>query len=86
MKKPLRASVTTYLNVEMAATEEMLKVALDTRPDAVSLVPESANEITTEGGLDVARRFIDRVTIPAVRTVWNSADRLAMGFRRVAAI
>lgn len=49
----LRASVTTYLNLEMAATEDMLKVALETRPDAVSLVPENANEITTEGGLDV---------------------------------
>jgi pyridoxine 5-phosphate synthase len=49
----LRASVTTYLNLEMAATEEMLKVALETRPDAVSLVAETPDEITTEGGLDV---------------------------------
>ncbi len=49
----LRASVTTYLNLEMAATEEMLKIALDARADAVSLVAENANEITTEGGLDV---------------------------------
>lgn len=50
----LRDVVTTYLNVEMAATEEMVSIALKTRPDAVSLVPESPNEITTEGGLDVA--------------------------------
>lgn len=49
----LRASITTYLNLEMAATEEMLKIALDARPDAVSLVAENPNEITTEGGLDV---------------------------------
>src|SRR5918997_2722300 len=49
----LRQSVTTYLNVEMAATEEMLKIALDTLPDAVTLVVENPNEITTEGGLDV---------------------------------
>lgn len=49
----LRNSVTTYLNLEMAATEEMLNVALHVRPDAVSLVPETPNEITTEGGLDV---------------------------------
>src|SRR5207244_9382671 len=49
----LRESVTTYLNLEMAATEEMLKVVLDTRPDAVTLVAENPNEITTEGGLDV---------------------------------
>lgn len=49
----LRQSVTTYLNVEMAATEEMIKVAFDTRPDAVTLVAENPNEITTEGGLNV---------------------------------
>ena len=51
--KLLRSSVTTYLNLEMAATEEMLKIALDTKPDAVSLVAEKPDEITTEGGLDV---------------------------------
>jgi len=49
----LRDVVTTYLNVEMAATDEMVAIALRTKPDAVSLVPESPNEITTEGGLDV---------------------------------
>ena len=49
----LRKSVTTYLNLEMAATEEMLDIALAAKPDAVSLVAEKANEITTEGGLDV---------------------------------
>ena len=49
----LRNSVTTYLNVEMAATEEMLKIALQIKPDAVTLVAETPDEITTEGGLDV---------------------------------
>ena len=49
----LRQAVATYLNVEMAATEEMMKIAIDVKPDAVSLVPESPNEITTEGGLNV---------------------------------
>ena len=49
----LRKSVTTYLNLEMAATEEMLNIALAAKPDAVSLVAENPNEITTEGGLDV---------------------------------
>ena len=64
----LRASVMTYLNMEMAATEEMLKVALETRPDAVSLVPESANEITTEGGLDVIGNIaIVRATVGRLR-------------------
>ncbi len=53
----LREVVTTYLNVEMAATEEMLSIALKTKPDAVSLVPESPNEITTEGGLNVIGNF-----------------------------
>jgi pyridoxine 5-phosphate synthase len=49
----LRKSVTTYLNLEMAATEEMLKIALEWKPDAVTLVAEKPNEITTEGGLNV---------------------------------
>src|SRR5688572_19330655 len=53
----LRDVVTTYLNVEMAATDEMVSIALRTKPDAVSLVPESPNEITTEGGLDVIANF-----------------------------
>ncbi|NNE67395.1 MAG: pyridoxine 5'-phosphate synthase [Pyrinomonadaceae bacterium] len=51
----LRECVTTYLNVEMATTEEMLEIALETMPDAISLVPEKPEEITTEGGLDVIR-------------------------------
>jgi pyridoxine 5-phosphate synthase len=41
----------------MAATDEMLSIALKTKPDAVSLVPESPNEITTEGGLNVIQNF-----------------------------
>src|ERR1041385_2419174 len=49
----LRESVTTYLNLEMAATEEMLGIALKAKPDAVTLVAEKPDEITTEGGLDV---------------------------------
>lgn len=53
----LRDVVSTYLNVEMAATDEMTAIALKTKPDAVSLVPENANEITTEGGLDVIGNF-----------------------------
>ena len=49
----LRPVVTTYLNVEMAATEEMIKIAVEVHPDAVTLVAENPREITTEGGLDV---------------------------------
>lgn len=64
----LRSSVTTYLNVEMAATEEMLKIVLDTKPDAVSLVAEKPDEITTEGGLDVkANIAIVRATVAKLR-------------------
>jgi len=53
----LRDVVTTYLNVEMAATDEMIAIAERTRPDAVSMVPENPNEVTTEGGLDVIGNF-----------------------------
>src|SRR6478672_11933047 len=41
----LKGAVTTYLNVEMAATDEMIGIATRIKPDAVSLVPESPNEI-----------------------------------------
>jgi pyridoxine 5-phosphate synthase len=50
----LRETVTTRLNLEMAATAEMVRVALELRPDQVTLVPEKKSEITTEGGLNVA--------------------------------
>jgi pyridoxine 5-phosphate synthase len=50
----LRATVSTHLNLEMAATEEMVKIALEIQPDYVTLVPERREEITTEGGLDIA--------------------------------
>lgn len=50
----LRQTVRTHLNLEMAATDEMVAIALDVRPDYVTLVPERREEVTTEGGLDVA--------------------------------
>jgi len=50
----LRQTVRTKLNLEMAATADMLKVALEVKPDVVSLVPERPAELTTEGGLNVA--------------------------------
>lgn len=53
----LRDVVTTYLNVEMATSDAMIKIAVEKKPDAVSLVPENPNEVTTEGGLDVAGNF-----------------------------
>jgi pyridoxine 5-phosphate synthase len=48
-----RQSIKTKLNIEMAATEEMKCIALDVKPDVVSLVPERDEELTTEGGLNV---------------------------------
>lgn len=50
----LRQTVQTHLNLEMAPTEEMVAIALEIRPTYVTLVPERRQEVTTEGGLDVA--------------------------------
>ena len=52
-----RQVVRTKLNLEMAATEEMQRIALDVRPDIVTLVPEKREELTTEGGLEVFARM-----------------------------
>ena len=52
----LKAQLNIPLNFEMAATPEMQRIALDTKPHAVCLVPEKREERTTEGGLEVARQ------------------------------
>jgi pyridoxine 5-phosphate synthase len=52
----LREMVPIELNLEMAATKEMLGIAARTKPDLVTLVPEKRQELTTEGGLDVFTR------------------------------
>ena len=63
----LTSAVRTVLNLEMACTEEMLRIAERLRPYQVTLVPERREEITTEGGLDVTReqdalrRAIERI-------------------------
>jgi pyridoxine 5-phosphate synthase len=49
----MRKTVATRLNLEMAATQEMVKIAYETKPDVATLVPERREELTTEGGLDV---------------------------------
>ncbi|HEX9652227.1 MAG TPA: pyridoxine 5'-phosphate synthase [bacterium] len=49
----LKEMVKTHLNLEMAATDEMIKIAAEVSPDMVTLVPERREEVTTEGGLDV---------------------------------
>ena len=53
----LREIVQTKLNMEMAATDEMQRIALDIKPDFSTLVPEKREELTTEGGLEVAARI-----------------------------
>ena len=55
----LRQTVRTRLNLEMAATAEMEAIALRIRPDMVTLVPERRQEVTTEGGLDVASQVAE---------------------------
>ena len=52
----LRSVIKSHLNMEMAVTEEMLNFACEVKPDVVTLVPESPNEITTQGGLDILAR------------------------------
>ena len=66
--KILRDVVKTKLNLEMAATPEMTKIASGTRPDMITLVPEKRQELTTEGGLDVIK-FMAKIekTIAAVK-------------------
>ena len=49
----IRTGIQTFLNLEMACTDEMVDIACETRPDKVTLVPERREERTTEGGLDV---------------------------------
>lgn len=55
----LRESIQTRLNLEMAPTPAMVEFALNVKPDSVCLVPERREEISTEGGLDVASRVAD---------------------------
>lgn len=65
--KILRETVRTKLNLEMAATDEMVNIALQVKPDTVTLVPEKRQELTTEGGLEVKnatpdlKRAIDKL-------------------------
>ena len=66
-----RECVTTHLNLEMAATAEMLEIALRVKPDYCCLVPEKREELTTEGGLDVRKH---RERIAEMCETLNAAD------------
>ena len=72
----LRQVVKTRLNVELAATQEMLRVALTVKPDQVTLVPERREEITTEGGLDVVLNSVP--LRPAVRTLKEGGVQVSL--------
>ena len=52
--KLLKETVKTKLDLEMAATDEMIRIACHTKPEMATLVPEKREEVTTEGGLDIA--------------------------------
>lgn len=59
--KTISKIIKTRLNLEMAVTDEMQKIALSVKPHSICLVPEKREEVTTEGGLDVATQ-ITRIT------------------------
>lgn len=63
--RALRRRIGTRLNLEMAVAPEIVRFALKLKPDIVCLVPEKREEVTTEGGLEVARQ------LPAIKRVCN---------------
>ena len=72
----LRQVVKSRLNLEMAATQEMLKIALTVKPDQVTLVPERREEITTEGGLDVVLNSVQLK--PTVKMIEEGGIRVSL--------
>ena len=72
--RALRAALQTRMNLEIAATPEMLAIALEVQPQDACLVPEKRTEVTTEGGLDVASQL---------ESITQACRRLAAGGIRV---
>jgi pyridoxine 5-phosphate synthase len=77
----LKAEISKPLNFEMAATDDMLRISLATKPHAVCLVPERRQELTTEGGLDVVGQhdalapFVARLSEAGIRvSLFIAAD------------
>jgi pyridoxine 5-phosphate synthase len=64
------------LNLEMAMTDEMLAIALKTRPHAVCIVPEKREEVTTEGGLDAVR--LEKQLQPFVKSLQDNGSRVSL--------
>src|SRR5436190_12887438 len=72
----LKAEITKPLNFEMAATEEMVGIALRTMPHAACLVPEKRTERTTEGGLDVFGQY--EALLPVVEKLGGAGIRVSL--------
>ena len=72
----LKNEVPLPLNMEMAATDEMLAIALRIYPHAVCLVPEKRAELTTEGGLDVAGH--EHTLTPYIKTLQDKGSRVSL--------
>lgn len=72
----LKNNITLPLNLEMAATREMLAIALKVKPNAVCLVPENRQEITTEGGLNIAN--MAEMLKPFIKTLQNENIRVSL--------
>ncbi|ASL41030.1 MULTISPECIES: pyridoxine 5'-phosphate synthase [Acetobacter] len=72
----LRAEIAAPLNMEMAATEEMVGIALGLRPHACCLVPERREELTTEGGLNVAGQL--ETLTPKVQKLAQAGIRVSL--------
>jgi pyridoxine 5-phosphate synthase len=72
----LKTEISKPLNFEMAATEEMVAIALKTRPHAACLVPERREERTTEGGLDVAGQY--NMLAPVVAKLSDAGIRVSL--------
>jgi len=72
----LRQVVKTRLNLEMAATQEVVRIALTVKPDQATLVPERREEVTTEGGLDVVLNSAQ--LRPVVRTLQEGGIQVSL--------
>ncbi len=72
----IKKSIKLPINLEMAATEEMLAIALKTKPNAVCIVPEKRREITTEGGLDVVK--YRKILAPMIKKLHSKKIRVSL--------
>jgi pyridoxine 5-phosphate synthase len=72
----LRQVVKTRLNLEMAATQEMVRIALTVKPDQATLVPERREELTTEGGLDAVLNSVQ--LRPVVKTLQEGSVEVSL--------